>query len=115
MKTYRVLFTLILFSLVTANFSYAQKSYKWMKKKCPLVSITDAGEMYSTYQIEQNDREILKSKEKLNEQQIETILNNCKENNWEGGMRELKSRTDNKDIIQKFKAFKVAQLSTGIY
>ncbi len=109
MKTQRILLSLLLIFLASSEFSYAQKSYKWMEKKCLKVTIVDAGQLYSTYEVSEEEKKLLREKVKLNEQQIETLLKNCKESSWEGGMKDLDSRTNNNDIIQKFKAYKVAE------
>ncbi len=74
MKTNRILLIAFIFSLASVNFAQAQKSYKWMKKKCPAVTITDAGELYSTYEISEAELKEIRANGKLQQNHIDEIL-----------------------------------------
>lgn len=85
----------------------AQKKYKTFGRKCAAVSITDPGEMYSTYELSSEEQgDILKSG--VSEDLMGDILGYDNEGSWPEAMTNLDSRLENAAVIMKYKAFKVA-------
>lgn len=86
----------------------AQKKYKLMGKKYKAVKITDPGELYSTYDFE--DEEASELKKTLGAALFENINANHTETTWPEKFGDFDTRIDNEEKTKAYKVFLVAEL-----
>lgn len=108
MKNVRLVLALfIILSAVQVNAQ--SKKYKIEGKKCTRVEITDPGELYSSYELLDEDIALLKI-EKVKPFLLESIQNNHTEDKWPSELGNLDSRIQNPDKIKSLVAYKVCKL-----
>lgn len=99
----------ILFILSSTLVNAQSKKYKIEGKKCTRVEITDPGELYSSYELLDEDLAILKI-ENVKPFLLESIQNNHTEDKWPSELGNLESRVDNPDKMKSLVAYKVCKL-----
>jgi ABC-type uncharacterized transport system YnjBCD substrate-binding protein len=98
-----LLFLLLSGLLITAQ---AQKiKFKGLEK----VSITDPGQLYSTYKYEDSDLATLRSVLE-NEAQVSYVAEYSSEVTWPDGLSTLQGRTQLQETIKSFNAYELADL-----
>lgn len=107
MKLFSRLLVPVLFFLVACS----PKGFMFDGKKMPEVTISDLGELYSTYKFTSQDEQQIKSQ--LKDQsllpEIKTFAN---EEKWPDGVNTLDKRLKNRSAIQKYHFYKVATIGT---
>jgi len=108
MKNVRLV--LAIFFILSSTLVNAQsKKYKIEGKKCTRVQITDPGELYSSYELLDEDIALLKI-ENIKPFLLESIKNYHTEDKWPSEMGNLDSRIQNPDKIKSLVAYKVCKL-----
>lgn len=77
-------------------------------QKAKPIKIVDPGELYSTYDLQQTEKDEISKQVKSGE--YEYILTHCNEDSWPEGINTLDERLENVEAIKNYKAFKVAKL-----
>lgn len=104
-----VRFGLMILLILSVSLAQAQKKkYKLDGNKFPLVEISDPGEVYSTYVLQDSEIELLKI-EKIKPYLLDIIINNHTEAQWPQEMGNLDSRVSNPDKIKSYTAYKVCK------
>ena len=108
MKNVRLV--LAVFFILSATLVNAQsKKYKIEGKKCTRVEITDPGELYSSYELLEEDIALM-NVEEIKPFLLESIKNNHTEDKWPSEMGNLDSRVKNPDKMKSLVAYKVCKL-----
>ena len=97
--------TLLVFGFFafTGNTAFAQKKYKAMGVKCQSVTITDPGELYSTYEF--SEEEAAEIKLKLGDKLYKDIIAKYNESAWPEKLGDFDTRIENEDKTKKYKVF----------
>ena len=107
---YRYFLTFVLFvGFVSMNITplHAQKKYKTMGKKFVVVTITDPGELYSTYEL--NDEEAAALKKEFGEDLFKDITGKYNEGAWPSKFGDFDTRIENEETTKKYKVFLVKE------
>lgn len=105
-------FLLMLMAFLVTSCGSAKK-YKSLGKKCASVKISDPGEIYSTYLINDAEKKFLKE-EGFTDDQIKTIQEKGNESAWPASLNNFTSRIANPDKIKALKAYKLATLEDPV-
>ena len=89
------------------------KKYKTMGVKCKSVKITDPGEIFSTYLINEEEMNFLKTGD-FSQSEIDTIQKYGTEKNWPDAMNNLTSRFANADKIKLYRVYKLTKMNEKI-
>ncbi|MFI5171916.1 MAG: hypothetical protein ACHQFW_05970 [Chitinophagales bacterium] len=108
MRNVRIIIA-VLFVFSALAVSAQPKKYKVDGKKCVRVEITDPGEFYSTYNIEEAEIEMLKA-QKVKPILLDHIINNHTEDKWPAQLGNLDSRVANPEKIKSYAVYKVAKM-----
>jgi hypothetical protein len=89
------------------------KKYKTEGKKCPRVEIIDAGELYSTYELNDGEIEMLKIAG-VNEFLLQEIKSLHTEANWPEKLGDLDARIAEPDMIKGYVVYKIADIDDKV-
>lgn len=104
------LFTLLTLFSFTFLQAQAPSKFKKGKVKCARVWITDPGELYSTYQISENEISLIKStNKKITGGLIDDIIADHLETAWPSSLQILSNRVDNPDIVMSYATYKISK------
>lgn len=104
MKTVKqAFFFVVLVSTITA----CSKSFMIDGKKARQVTVTDLGEMYSTYNMSEAERREVSS-QLNNKALLDEIIRYSKENTWPDGVNTLDDRLNSRTTMAKYNFYKVA-------
>lgn len=107
MKRYSRLLIPVLFLLVACS----PKGFLFDGKKLPEVTISDLGELYSTYKFTSQDEQQIKSqlKDQSLFSEIRTFSN---EEKWPSGVNTLEKRLNTRSTMKNYHFYKVATIGT---
>ncbi len=107
MKNVPLVLTLV-FILSVSLVNAQSKKYKLDGIKYHRIEITDPGEVYSTYILQESDIELLKI-EKVKPYLLDQITNNHTEEQWPKELGNLDSRVANPDKIKSYTVYMVCK------
>jgi len=106
-----VLLTLLLLTTSAAN---AQaKKYKIEGKKCSRVEIIEPGDLFSTYDLNDGEIEMMKI-QGVNAPLLEKIINTHTEDSWPASLGSLDQRIANPDKIKDYAVYKLATIEDKV-
>jgi hypothetical protein len=87
------------------------KGYVYNSRKLQKVTITDFGELYSTYDLSSKEKKELK-KQLKDQTWVDEIVEYSNEENWPEAIQELDDRLENRPTIKKYNFYKVATIDS---
>ncbi len=97
------------FILICFIFSCSPKGFVFDGKKLQKVTISDLGEMYSTYNVSAKEKTEL-SNQLTNKDLVDEIIMYAKETKWPDAVNTLEKRLNVRQIMMKYHFFKVATI-----
>lgn len=104
---------LTLFILTSGAVDAQAKKYKIEGIKCTRVEIIVPGDLFSTYDLNDGEIEMLKI-QKVNTVLMEKIVNNHKEDAWPSSFGNLDQRIANPEIVKSYVVYKLADLEDKV-
>ncbi len=97
----------ILLVVLVSSFTACSKSFMIDGKKARQVTVSDLGEMYSTYNMSEAERREV-SAQLNNKALLDEIIRYSKENTWPDGVNTLDDRLNSRTTMGKYNFYKVA-------
>ncbi|MFN4285923.1 MAG: hypothetical protein ACK4E8_08155 [Lacibacter sp.] len=98
-------------ALLVLLVSCSPKGFVFNGKKLPEVTITDMGDLYSTYRITEQEERQLTSQLK-NAALVQEIKTYSQESYWPDAIKTLQKRIDARSTLSNYKFYKLAVLGT---
>ncbi len=99
--------------LTTSAVNAQAKKYKIEGKKCPRVEIIEPGDLFSTYDLNDGEIEMMKI-EGINAPLLEKIISTHTEDSWPTAFGSLDQRIANPDKIKAYAVYKVATIEDKV-
>lgn len=103
----------VLFIIGSTSLNAQSKKYKLEGKKCTRVEIIDPGELYSTYELNEGELEMMKVAG-LTNYLIDEIKRNHMEDAWPEKLGDLDSRIAEPDKIKTYVVYKVIEFEDKV-